>query len=364
MADQKSLDKQYLLTALELAKKGEYTTKPNPRVGCVLVKNEKILGKGWHIRAGEGHAEVNAIADAIKQGYELKGATAYVSLEPCSFTGKTPPCIHALAEAGIKRMVCASIDPNPNVAGLGIAKLNEIGIDASVVEDDAILAKAEWLNRGFFKRMRTNMPWVMLKTAATLDGKTADKDGNSQWITSEAARQDVQRLRAASDAILTGSGTLLADNPRLNARVDDAVKQPLRVLLDSQFQLKPDAQILLDNNLVVFTTVPAPDWANDFSVIQTDKIQLSAVLSYLAEQGLNTVMIEAGATLAGAFLEQGLIDECVHYVAPAILGEQSKGMFLSSEPLNFEERIQFRLRSVEQIGTDVKLTLINQQYTF
>lgn len=361
-------DQKFLTTAIELAAKGQYTCHPNPRVGCVIVKDGQELASGWHHRAGQGHAEVNAIADAIKKGEDITGATAYVSLEPCSFTGKTPPCAEALKKADIARVVCASLDPNPKVAGNGLKMLKDAGIDAIVLDNKETQQAAESLNRGFFKRMRENKPWVMLKIASSLDGCTADSKGTSQWITSEQARIDVHKLRATSGAVLTGSGTQQADNPSLTVRIAEIIetksfKQPLRVLLDSNCQVAATDNIVGDDKgLILFTTQRDPDKlteiTNKAQIEQVEQIDLNQVLNHLAKQEINTLMVEAGAKLSGAFLEEDLIDEIVHYIAPCVIGSDGRGMFDFSKPLSLVDKKHFKIHSVQTVGDDIKIVYV------
>lgn len=373
-------DKQFLLEAIKLAENGKFTCHPNPMVGCVLVKDGVNVSSGWHQKAGEAHAEVNAIANAEQNGVSLNGATAYVSLEPCSFTGKTPPCVDALIHAGVSRVVCATLDPNPKVAGNGLSLLQEANIEAVVLDDAEVYSKAEWLNKGFFKRMREGKPWVMLKTASSLDGKTADNQGLSQWITSEQARQDVHRLRAMNGAVLTGSGTQQADNPSLNARLSEqefVYQQPLRVLLDSQCKLTPDAKIVSHNDrdensnknrkdLLVFTTQTdskiLKSFSNNIEFSIMESIELETVLQKLAAKQINQVMIEAGAHLSGAFLEADLVDEIVHYIAPSVIGSGGRAMFDFSTNLSLSEKKQFTTKTVEQIGNDIKVVYVRDSY--
>ncbi len=360
---QSHIDKELLLSAIALAEKGQFTCQPNPRVGCILTQDNDVIGKGWHHKSGEGHAEVNAIADAINNQQVIQGATAYVSLEPCSFTGKTPPCVDALFDAGVSRVVCAGLDPNPRVSGKGLKILNDRGIIAEVSTDSDVLERAEWLNRGFFKRMRHGLPWVMLKTASSIDGRTADYQGKSQWITSSSSREDVHALRAQSCAIITGSGTQQADNPTLNARLDSdiEVKQPLRVLLDSQCVVTANANIIgKDNNVLIFTINNDPKvlgkLEKNTSIQLVNSINLDSVLTYLAGKEINFVMIEAGARLSGAFIEAGLVDEIVHYIAPSIIGSQGRGMFDFSNSLSLDDKKTFMTRSVETLDEDIKIT--------
>ena len=360
---QSQIDKEFLLDAITLAEKGNFTCQPNPRVGCILTQDNDVIGMGWHQKTGEGHAEVNAIADAINQLKTTTGATAYVSLEPCSFTGKTPPCVDALFDAGVSRVVCAGLDPNPEVSGNGLKLLKERGVAAEVSSDSDVLRKAEWLNRGFFKRMRTGLPWVILKTASSIDGRTADFEGESQWITSPASRANVHKLRAESCAIITGSGTQQADNPSLNARLDNSieVKQPLRVLLDSQCVVSKNDKIIgKDNGLLLFTTnrdhQTLQELEKKISIQTVNSISLDAVLSHLADLEINLVMLEAGAKLSGSFIEAGLVDEIVHYIAPNIIGSDGRGMFDFSGSLSLDDKKVFTTRCVETLGEDIKVT--------
>ena len=357
-------DADYLHLAIELAKQGQYSCQPNPMVGCVLIKENVIIGEGWHAIAGEGHAEVNAIKDAQEKGHATNGSTAYVSLEPCSHHGKTPPCVDALIAAGVTKVICATTDPNPQVSGKGLAKLISAGIPASIIECEKTQQAAHHLNRAFFHRMRTGKPYIMLKVATTLDGKTADSNGVSQWITGDVARHDVQYLRAVSGAVLTGSGTQIADDPRLNVRVSGVDYQPYRVLLDTKLQLKTDANIIADDKkLIVFTTKKNDEKArqlhdklHSFRVV--DEINLTHIINELAELEINQVMIEAGATLSGAFLAENLIDEIVHYMAPSVLGNQARAAFDLPVALSLQNKKQFKAHSCELLGQDIKMTFL------
>lgn len=359
-------DIDYLNSAIKLAKQGQYSCHPNPMVGCVLVKDNFIIGRGWHAIAGEGHAEVNAIADAQDNGHKVNGATAYVSLEPCSHYGKTPPCADVLIAAGVTKVVCATTDPNPDVSGQGLNKLISAGIPASLIDCDVTQQAAKHLNRAFFHRMRTGKPYVMLKAATTLDGRTADSQGFSQWITGKKARQDVQFLRAMSGAILTGSGTQVADDPRLNVRLNNVEHQPYRVLLDTQLQLGVDANIVGDDKkLIVYTAEKTSKKISELqervhSFRQLDNTNLKGVINDLAELEINQVMIEAGSTLAGAFLAEDLVDEIVQYMAPSILGDQARAAFDLPDALALQDKKQFCVHSCELIGDDIKITFLRQ----
>ena len=350
-------DHAHMARALQLAARGLYTTTPNPRVGCVIVKDGRVIGEGWHQRAGEPHAEVHALAAA---GAAARGATAYVSLEPCSHHGRTPPCTEALIRAGVARVVAAMRDPNPVVAGGGIGMLTLAGIIAEV---GLLEAEARAINPGFISRMTRGRPWVRLKTAATLDGKTALANGQSQWITGAAARADVQRLRARACAILTGSGTVLADDPRMTVREFDIGRQPLRVVVDSTLRTPPAAAILpalivchhadaarraaLENAGAEVIVLPGAN----------GRVDLAALLVALAQRGINEVHVEAGAGLNGALLAAGLVDEWIAYVAPMAVGDTARGLFAHPPLIALTDAARFQLADVRQIGGDLRLTL-------
>lgn len=356
-----AVDSRWMARALQLAEHGIYTTSPNPRVGCVLVKNGKNIGEGWHLRAGEPHAEVHALRAA---GDKAHGATAYVTLEPCSHHGRTPPCADALIAAGVTRVVIAMQDPNPLVAGHGAAKLRAAGI---AIECGLIEAAARELNIGFVSRMTRGTPWVRSKVAASLDGRTALANGQSKWITGEAARQDVQQWRARSCAVVTGIGTVLADDPQLNVRVGDvaAVRQPLRVVLDSELRISPVAKILQSGNVLIYTA--SADMAKqkalrergaELSVVQRaeGKLDLTAVLRDLAQRGINEVLVEAGKTLNGALLKAGLVDELVLYLAPQLLGDAARGLADLGELTQLDQRVVLTWQDVRHVGSDIRIT--------
>ncbi len=358
-------DAFYMSRAIQLAKRGRYTTDPNPRVGCVLVRDDVIIGEGWHVKAGLGHAEV----EALKNVRDAQGATAYVTLEPCSHHGKTPPCCDALITAGIKRVVAALKDPNPQVSGSGLAKLKAAGIEVScgVLQEDAIT-----LNRGFIKRMTENRPFVRSKLAMSLDGRTAMASGESKWITSAEARADVHRLRAESSAILTGINTVLADDPSLNARVDFDVMQPVRVVLDSRLQMPVTAQMVnLPERTLILTC--SQDEAKQKALQQAGfeihklannsnvQLDLNEVMAFLATQQINEVLVEAGSVLNGALLAEGLVDEWVVYVAPCILGDQGRGLFHLPGVTTMADKKALKLLDVRQVGGDLRLTLKPQE---
>lgn len=359
--DFSSDDARFMAKALKLAERGRWTTAPNPSVGCVLVKQGQIIGEGWHLVAGSPHAEIHALRMA---GERARGATAYVTLEPCSHHGRTGPCADALIDAGIKRVVCAITDPNPKVAGQGIAKLIAAGVGCQA---GLMQAEAERLNRGFFKRMRSGRPFVTVKLGASVDGRIALKNGDSQWITGEAARRDVQRLRASVQAILTGSGTLLADDPNLTVRLPESywpadvrahVKAPTRVLLDSQAQLRATHHLADERAPTwVFHCQPRPDaWPISLQSTQVATIDLPEVLSDLAGQGVNELLVEAGPRLSGAFVAAGLVDELVLYVAPMAIGHSGQAALHLPEFAALADCPRFSLADCRQIGEDLRLT--------
>jgi len=354
-----SRDAFYMAQAVSLAKKGRYTTDPNPRVGCVLVRDDAVIGQGWHVKAGQGHAEV----EALKNLPDAKGATAYVTLEPCSHQGRTPPCCDALIKAGVSRVVAAMQDPNPKVSGSGLEKLKEAGIEVvcGVLQEDALA-----LNQGFIKRMTNNRPFVRSKLAMSLDGRTAMASGESKWITSNEARADVHRLRAESSAILTGINTVLSDNPALNARIDEDVLQPVRVVLDTHLNMPVTAQMAkLPGRSLILTC--AQDQQKQgalqqagFEVYQlpdkNGRLDLHAVMDFLGQQQINELLVEAGSVLNGALLAEDLVDEYVIYMAPCILGDQGRGLFNLPGLQRMADKKQLKLRDVRQVGQDLKLT--------
>ena len=354
-----SRDAFYMARALYLARKGRYTTDPNPRVGCVLVKNGVIIGEGWHVKAGCGHAEV----EALKNTQDAKGATAYVTLEPCSHYGRTPPCCDALIHAGISRVVVAMQDPNPQVSGSGLARLKAAGIEVvcGVLQEEALR-----LNRGFIKRMTEQRPFVRSKLAMSLDGRTAMASGESKWITSAEARADVQRLRAESSAILTGINTVLADDPALNARIEGDVLQPIRVVLDSRLNMPLSAQMAkLPGRSLILTCSPDEQKKQalqqaGFEVYQlaanNGRLDLQVVMAFLSRQHINELLVEAGAVLNGALLAEGWVDEYVIYMAPCILGDQGRGLFNVPGLQLMADKKQLQLRDVRHVGPDLKLT--------
>jgi diaminohydroxyphosphoribosylaminopyrimidine deaminase/5-amino-6-(5-phosphoribosylamino)uracil reductase len=357
-------DQRHMNRALELAALGRYSTKPNPCVGCVIVYKSEIIGEGWHKKAGEAHAEVHALKQA---GASANGATAYVTLEPCSHQGRTPPCADALIKAGVLRVVIAMQDPNPLVAGKGIAKLRDAGIDVSVglLEEQAMA-----LNKAFCYKMTTAKPYVISKVAMSLDGKTAMASGESQWITGSAARQDVHRLRAESDVVLTGVGTILADDPQLTARdglADFLVQQPRIVVLDSQLKTPLNARFFNSNAHATILTCSNNEEAIlalqlmgcHVEVVAADskgQVDLAAVYEWLVSQTINSVMVEAGALLNGACLQAGIVDELIVYMAPSALGADARGAFSMPQVSKLSERVQLNYVGMEVLDDDIKLT--------
>ncbi|MFC3152413.1 bifunctional diaminohydroxyphosphoribosylaminopyrimidine deaminase/5-amino-6-(5-phosphoribosylamino)uracil reductase RibD [Litoribrevibacter euphylliae] len=363
-------DEKWMSQAIELAKEGLYTTHPNPRVGCVIVKDDHVVGRGFHFRAGEPHAEVHALRDA---GENAVGATAYVTLEPCSHFGRTPPCCDALIKAGVSRVVAAMKDPNPEVAGRGLQRIEDAGISvvSGILEDEA-----RDLNPGFLKRMETGLPYVRIKQAMSLDGRTAMASGESKWITGAEARSDVQRLRAMSDAIITGVESIIHDDSSLTLRADElglksdlakeVVKhQPLRLVLDTQLRIPESAKIL---TLPGETIVVCSDQADQAKKTQLEKagvtvwtqmtgkhIQLAALLKQLAEErSINEVLVEAGAQLSTSFLEEKLVDECWTYIAPKLMGANARP--LTTLPLeSMNQAIPLTFEEVSPMGEDLRI---------
>lgn len=342
---QDAKDRYFMMLAIEQAKHGLYTTRPNPAVGCVIVQADEVVGQGFHPKAGQPHAEVFALKDASTRAI---GATAYVTLEPCSHTGRTPPCALGLIEAGIKRVVIAGLDPNPQVAGRGVKLLEQAGIDVTV---GVLTAQAEALNKGFLKAMRSQMPYVRLKIATSLDGRTAMASGESKWITGTAAREDVQKLRAQSGAIITGSETVIVDNPQLNVRSSqlginpEHIPQPKIVILDRRKRLEHDLQ----SNYQLCQSPETLYWQEE-SLIKLLK-------NLVSEHHCYDVLIEAGASVAGSFLQQQLVDELIVYQAPCLLGSEARPM-VAINPLSLAQQLRFDIHSHEQLGTDIKLTLL------
>lgn len=370
MPDQAIFDRQMMARALQLAQRGLYSTEPNPRVGCVLTRADHIVGEGWHVRAGEGHAEVNALAMA---GEQARGATAYVTLEPCSHTGRTPPCADALVKAGVSRVVVAMQDPNPQVSGQGLARLHAAGI---AVEVGVLESEARALNPGFIKRMQSGMPFVRVKLAMSLDGRTAMASGESQWITGPDARADVQRLRARSGAVISGADAVLQDNSALTVRADElglpaeeaaaaALRQPLRVLVDGRLRVPLENRFFQQNCPALVVCKQLRGRVQDYGFAGADlltlpnadqtQVDLAALLRELAERGCNEVLVESGAGLAGAFIQAGLVDELVVYMAPKLLGSSARALL--DLPLELmAEAVQLEIMDMRAIGADWRLT--------
>ncbi|HKU16759.1 MAG TPA: bifunctional diaminohydroxyphosphoribosylaminopyrimidine deaminase/5-amino-6-(5-phosphoribosylamino)uracil reductase RibD [Steroidobacteraceae bacterium] len=357
-------DEEMMRRALDLARLGRYTTDPNPRVGCVLTRGERVVGEGWHRKSGEAHAEALALAAA---GEAARGATAYVTLEPHCHRSRTPPCTDALIRAGVKRVVCGMLDPNPQVHGAGVAQLAAAGID---VQSGLLETEARELNLGFAKRVTSGLPRVTVKVAMSLDGRVALANGVSKWITGEPARADVQHLRAASSAVLTGIETVLADDPQLNVRdpaIDLLGRQPLRVVLDTRLRMQPKARMLsLPGETAVFTAADAQQASAlrqagaEIVTVPRDEdghVDLRNVLAELGRRECNEVLVEAGPTLAGRFLQLGLADELIVYIAPIILGSEARAMALLPPLYRIEDVLRYTLRDMQRIGADVKLTL-------
>jgi diaminohydroxyphosphoribosylaminopyrimidine deaminase/5-amino-6-(5-phosphoribosylamino)uracil reductase len=353
-------DTRFMARALQLARKGLYTTDPNPRVGSVVVKDGTIIGEGWHERAGAPHAEVNALQ---KVGANARGSTVYVTLEPCSHQGRTPPCANALVEADVARVVAAMEDPNPRVSGKGFDILRTAGI---TVDTGLLQGEAEALNPGFISRMRRQRPFVRVKLAVSLDGRTAMASGESKWITGEAARHDVQRLRARSSAVLTGVGTVLNDDPSLTVRDFPIVRQPLRVVVDSNLSMPEHARMFgLEGQTLVVTASEDGDRSEALVNAGAEvlclpaghqKVDLPRLMAHLAARDVNELLVEAGAVVCGALLEAGLIDELLVYMAPHIMGNQARGMFHLPGLDEMAQRVALRMVDVRAVGDDWRIT--------
>lgn len=366
-------DVAFMQLALNLAKQGEFTTTPNPSVGCVLVKNGEVVGKGFHAKAGEPHAEVMALREA---GEKACGATAYVTLEPCSHFGRTPPCAKGLVEAGVSKVIAAMCDPNPQVAGKGLQILSDAGIESAV---GLLEENAEQLNKGFLKRMRTGKPFVQLKLAMSIDGKTAMASGESKWITGAQARADVQQYRAKASAILSTSQTVLADDPSLNVRweelpldvkagyAQEKLRQPVRVILDSSHKVRSDFKVFLTESpvwLVGEDDYSLTDFPHFTDYLKLDRNQgethLQALMAELGKRQINTLWVEAGATLAGALIAENLVDELIIYMAPKLLGDQARDLCHLPNLTQLADAPLWQLQSCEPVGDDLKLIYIRK----
>jgi diaminohydroxyphosphoribosylaminopyrimidine deaminase / 5-amino-6-(5-phosphoribosylamino)uracil reductase len=358
-----AVDLRMMQRALELAALGRYTNHPNPRVGCVIAQGDRVVGEGWHRKWGEAHAEVRALEAAQEAA---RGATAYVTLEPHSYQGRTPPCTDALIRAGVGKVVCGALDPNPQVHGEGVRQLQAAGIKVQI---GLLQAEIRELNLGFEKRMTTGLPRIIVKVAASLDGRVALANGKSQWITGEAARADVQHLRAEASAVMTGIDTVLADDPQLNVRgasIDTLGRQPLRVVLDTQLRMPPSARMLkIPGETLVFCKLGKDSDADSLqragaqvaavAVDAAGHVDLDDVLRELGRRQCNDVVVEAGPTLAGRILQLGLADELIVYSAPILLGAQAKAMAELPRFERLEEAPRYELKRLERIGVDAKL---------
>ncbi|MDR1529827.1 MAG: bifunctional diaminohydroxyphosphoribosylaminopyrimidine deaminase/5-amino-6-(5-phosphoribosylamino)uracil reductase RibD [Burkholderiales bacterium] len=358
-------DTSYMRRALQLAALGLYTTTPNPRVGCVIVKENHIIGEGWHRKSGEPHAEPLALADAHNRGFNPRGATMYVSLEPCRHHGRMPPCTQAIIESGVRRVVAACADPNP-LAARGGKILQDAGIsfELGLLEQDA-----RELNRGFISRMRRNRPWVRSKIAASIDGRIALRDGRSQWITGESARADGHRDRASSCAILTGVGTVVTDDPSLTVRAVETSRQPLRIVLDSQAQTPLHSRLMQDggDTLIVTAQSRPQNWNSHIHYLHLPAHgknghyatnDLNALMSLFAQREINELHVEAGGRLNGALLEAGLLDEMICYLSPRILGQNARAMFETDRALtSLDDFADFSFFRTCNIGDDLRIEL-------
>lgn len=346
--------------ALEWAAKGTYITAPNPRIGCVIVRDGEVIGAGHTQPAGQAHAEIQAMRDAQARGQDVRGATAYVTLEPCSHYGRTPPCSSALVQAGLGRVVAAMVDPNPLVAGRGMAQLEAAGIAVSA---GLMAEQAYELNIGFFNRMRLGKPWVRMKTAASLDGITALESGESQWITSPEARADGHAWRARASAILTGIGTVKADDPQLTVRGIDTPLQPRRVIVDSRLEIDMDARILQGEPCWIVAAVPDADKEAQLRAAGHElillpnaagKVDLAALMLELGRREINELHVEAGAKLNASLLREGCVDELLVYLAPSLIG-RGQGMFALPAPARLADKIALRFHGVQQVGPDLRI---------
>ncbi len=392
-------DYQFMQQAITLAKKGHFTTSPNPRVGCVLVNEQtgNVIGEGFHQKAGQGHAEVNALADAKLRNNKVKGATAYVTLEPCSHFGRTPPCAQALINADIAKVIVAQGDANPQVSGKGLTMLEQAGIETHV---GLLEQEARNLNLGFNTLMQTKMPYVRCKLAASLDGKTAMASGESKWITGSDARKDVQRLRAQSCAIIAGADSILTDNAKMTVRwselgelsnsySQDDIRQPVRVIIDSQYRLTPSLAIFQQPSPIILVRMADldekyavaeknsirlplekqqqwPHFVEQVSVSPSqnvidngsNKVDLAQVLALLAKRGINDVLVESGARLAGAFIEQGLVDELILYQAPKLMGDEGKSLVAMGGIQVLAQAKALSIKDIRMVGADIRITAL------
>ncbi|WP_029407771.1 bifunctional diaminohydroxyphosphoribosylaminopyrimidine deaminase/5-amino-6-(5-phosphoribosylamino)uracil reductase RibD [Thiomicrorhabdus sp. Milos-T2] len=377
-----SADLLYMQQAIDLAKKGLYSTKPNPAVGCVLVKDGVVVGEGWHQKAGQPHAERVALANA---GDKAKGATAYVTLEPCSHFGRTPPCADGLIEAQVSRVVVAMQDPNPMVSGQGIERIRKAGIEVLV---GVLEAEAKQINLGFIRKMEKQLPFVRLKMASSLDGRTAMENGESYWITGEESRLEVHRMRARCGALITGIGTVLADNPSLTVRLTDNELaklnlnqdncHPIRVVLDPHLSMPLDAKMLsLPGRTILMTSLETVERSSEIvdaihakgvEIVavsaENDRLDIESILRYLAEaEQINDVMVESGAIVAGAFILSGLVNEIHSFIAPSLMGNMAKPMFVLPGLETMDDKINLSIQSMDRFGEDARIILVPKQTT-
>jgi diaminohydroxyphosphoribosylaminopyrimidine deaminase/5-amino-6-(5-phosphoribosylamino)uracil reductase len=346
-----SLDAAMMRRALALAERGMFTATPNPRVGCVLAHGERIVGEGWHEKAGLPHAEANALVQASAGS---RGSTAYVSLEPCNHHGRTPPCAQALVKAGVVRVVAAMRDPNPDSHRGGDALLAAgVPFESGLLEEEA-----RELNIGFVSRMTRGRPWVRMKIAATLDGRTALANGKSQWITGPEARKDGHRWRARACAIATGSGTVKADDPQLTVREVETTRQPLRVVIDSHVETPPAARVLQGEKALLFAAVEGKKLPNAEIVVlpnKAGKVDLAKMLAELGKRGINELHVEGGFKLNGSLVREGLVDEFLVYLNPSLLGDSAQGMVNLADMTSLDQRVALKIRSVDRIGEDLRI---------
>ena len=364
-------DYQHMSRALQLARRGLYSTDPNPRVACIIVKDDVVLSEGWHQKAGQPHAEIEALKNALDNhtSADVSGATCYVTLEPCAHHGRTSPCTESLIMAGIRRVVVAAIDPNPLVAGKGLQQLMEANIET---ESGLMESQARELNPGFEMRMKQGRPFVRCKLAMSLDGKTALHNGESKWISSSESRMDVQKLRARSSAIMTGIATVIADDPSMNVRLSESSewakhgRQPLRVILDSRLETPLDAKILsLPGDIIIFHAPDNDDKKKQHVNLGIELVSVEAkrgppflefALRFLArEKEINEVLLEAGSSLSGEMIQAGLIDELILYIAPALLGQDAKGLFQLPLIEKMSDRFSLNFSDIRRIGKDIRI---------
>ena len=351
-------DHAYMSQALQLAERGLYSTSPNPRVGCLIVSDGIIVGSGWHVHTGQPHAEINALNVA---GEAAQGATVYLTLEPCSHYGRTHPCAEALIRAKVAKVIIAMQDPNPLVAGKGTSLLKQSGINVLVG------LMGEWakdLNVGFVSRMTNNRPWVRMKIAASLDGKTALNNGVSQWITGEAARHDGHRLRARSCAVLTGIGTVLEDDPQLSVRFIETPRQPLRIIIDSRLKIPTTARVLRGEGELIFTTTDNKERISALKEVgarpiilpnEKGKIDLAGLMQILADFEINELLVEAGNRLSSAFIREGLVNELIIYLAPHLIGNRAMGMLQLPELTDLSEKYNLKIKDLRMVGEDIRI---------